>query len=57
LNVVMLVATPVIGAHYFVDVFGGIAVAVAAIMVAHAVSAQLADQVVRSGQPSALAPT
>jgi membrane-associated phospholipid phosphatase len=57
LNVVMLVATPVIGAHYFVDVLGGIAVAVAAIMVAHAVSAQLADQVVRSGQPSALAPT
>jgi membrane-associated phospholipid phosphatase len=57
LSVVMLVATPVIGAHYFVDVLGGIAVAVAAIMVAHAVSAQLADQVVRSGQPSALAPT
>jgi membrane-associated phospholipid phosphatase len=55
LNVVMLVATPVIGAHYFVDVLGGIAVAVAAIMAAHAVSERLASQA-QSGQTPVLLP-
>jgi hypothetical protein len=38
LNVAMLVATPIDGSHYFVDVFGGIAVAVLALGWAHAIA-------------------
>jgi PAP2 superfamily len=54
LNVLMLIATPIIGAHYVVDLFGGIAVAVA-IMVSRRVAARLAEGAVRSGLKSALA--
>jgi len=41
-NGAMLIATPVVGGHYFVDVFAGIAAAVAAIMVARAVGKRIA---------------
>lgn len=34
LNAIVLFATPVIGAHYFVDVFGGVAVGAGSIVVA-----------------------
>lgn len=35
LNILMIVSTPVIGGHYLIDVFAGIAVAIAAIAAAH----------------------
>jgi hypothetical protein len=38
LNVAMLVATPIDGSHYFVDVSGGVAVAVLALGWAHAIA-------------------
>jgi PAP2 superfamily len=38
LNTVMLVATPIDGSHYFIDVFVGLAIAVLALMVARAVA-------------------
>jgi membrane-associated phospholipid phosphatase len=41
-NIGMLLATPYIGGHYFVDVFAGIAIAIAAIAAARLVSARLA---------------
>ena len=53
--VVMLVATPVVGAHYFIDVLGGMAVAVAAIWISRRVVARLADQAAPAGQTAALA--
>jgi membrane-associated phospholipid phosphatase len=34
LSVLMIAATPVIGAHYMIDVFGGVALAVASIWAA-----------------------
>jgi membrane-associated phospholipid phosphatase len=37
-NGLMLASTPIDGGHYFIDIFAGIAVAVAAIAAAHAVS-------------------
>jgi len=37
-NIAMLLATPVVGGHYFVDVFAGIAVAVGAILAARQIS-------------------
>jgi membrane-associated phospholipid phosphatase len=40
-NVAMLVATPIGGGHYFIDIAGGIAVAVVAIMAAKWVAAWL----------------
>jgi membrane-associated phospholipid phosphatase len=42
LNIVMLGSTPVDGAHYFVDVFAGFAVAALAIAVAHALATRSA---------------
>jgi membrane-associated phospholipid phosphatase len=57
LCVLMLVATPVVGAHYFIDVLGGFAVAVAALAVSRCMVARLASRAVRSGQAAALAPT
>jgi len=41
-NVAMLLATPLGGGHYFVDVFAGIAIAAAAIMTAHWIAGLLA---------------
>ena len=40
-NVAMLLATPICGGHYFVDVFAGIAIAVAAIIAARAIADRL----------------
>jgi len=40
-NVAMLLATPICGGHYFVDVFAGIAIAAAAIMAARAIADRL----------------
>lgn len=40
-NVMMLLATPVVGGHYFIDIFAGIAVAVAAIAAARLIAARL----------------
>jgi hypothetical protein len=37
LNVLMLIATPIEGSHYFVDVFAGIAIAVVSLLVARAI--------------------
>jgi len=42
-NGAMLVATPVVGGHYFVDVFAGVAVAVLAIIAARRVSNMIAE--------------
>jgi hypothetical protein len=42
-NGAMLIATPVVGGHYFVDVFAGVAVAVAAIILARAVGKKIAE--------------
>lgn len=55
LCVLMLVATPVVGAHYFIDVLGGFAVAVAAIAISRRWVARCASRAVGSGQPAALA--
>jgi hypothetical protein len=41
LNLMMLLATPVVGGHYFVDIFAGIAIAAASIMAAKGVTAWL----------------
>ena len=35
LNLALIVATPTVGAHYFIDVVGGIVVAFAAIAASH----------------------
>jgi membrane-associated phospholipid phosphatase len=51
----MLVATPVVGAHYFIDVLGGFAVAVAAIAVSRRLVARCASRVAGSSRPAALA--
>jgi len=40
-NVAMLLATPIGGGHYFVDVFAGIAIAVVAIVVAKWIASRL----------------
>lgn len=40
-NVMMLLATPIVGGHYFVDIFAGIAVAVGAIAAATAIAHRL----------------
>jgi hypothetical protein len=37
LDTLMLVATPIEGSHYFVDVFAGIAIAVGSLVVARAI--------------------
>ena len=42
LNTVMLVATPIDGSHYFVDVFAGVAIAVVSLIAARALVARLA---------------
>ncbi len=54
--VVMVIATPVVGAHYFIDVLGGIAVAIAAIWISRRVVARLANQAAPSGRTAELAP-
>jgi membrane-associated phospholipid phosphatase len=46
-NVAMLLATPLGGGHYFVDVFAGVAVAAAAIMAAQWIARLLARPVMR----------
>jgi membrane-associated phospholipid phosphatase len=51
----MLVATPVVGAHYFIDVVGGMAVAAAAIWISRRIAARLASQAVRPDPAAALA--
>ncbi len=51
----MLVATPVVGAHYFIDVLGGMAVAAAAIWISRRIAARLANHAAPSGQTAALA--
>ncbi len=51
----MLVATPVVGAHYFIDVLGGMAVAAAAIWISRRIAARLASQAVRPDPAAALA--
>jgi hypothetical protein len=43
-NGAMLVATPVVGGHYFVDVFAGVAVAVLAIVAARRVGNMIAER-------------
>ena len=43
LSLLMIAATPVIGAHYMVDVIGGVAIAVASILVAKYCAAIVAD--------------
>jgi membrane-associated phospholipid phosphatase len=55
LCVLMLVATPVVGAHYFIDVVGGFAVAVAAIAVSRLAAVRLGRVVMGSAQSTALA--
>jgi len=52
-NGAMLVATPVVGGHYFVDVFAGVAVAVLAIIAARRVGNIVAE---RRGDTVAVAP-
>jgi membrane-associated phospholipid phosphatase len=47
LNVLMLISTPVIGAHYVIDVIGGIALAVVSIRAA----AYCRDAMAREAQP------
>jgi membrane-associated phospholipid phosphatase len=53
LCVLMLAATPVVGAHYFIDVLGGFAVAVAAIAISRRLVARRAGVAVGSGQAAA----
>ncbi|MGL3108564.1 phosphatase PAP2 family protein [Bradyrhizobium sp. BR 1432] len=43
-NAVMLAATPIGGGHYFVDVFAGVAVAIASIWVIKRIGARLAPE-------------
>lgn len=43
-NVMMLLATPIVGGHYFVDIFAGIAVAIAAIATAKLLADRLAGK-------------
>jgi membrane-associated phospholipid phosphatase len=52
-NGAMLVATPVVGGHYFVDVFAGVAVAVLAILAARRVGNMIAEP---QADPVAAAP-
>ena len=40
-NIMMLLATPVVGGHYFIDIFAGIAVAIAAIAAATCIARRL----------------
>jgi len=46
LNIAMLLATPICGGHYFVDVFAGIAIAALAIMAARWIGNRLAQPVI-----------
>jgi len=51
-NVGMLVATPVCGGHYFVDVFAGIAIAAVAIMAARRIADWLTGTTISQAQAS-----
>lgn len=55
INVVMLLGTPVVGGHYFIDIFAGIAVAIAAIAVAKQIAARAGAVAMQRGFSSALA--
>jgi hypothetical protein len=44
-NVMMLLATPVVGGHYFVDIFAGIAIAIASIVAATYVARRMIGKV------------
>jgi membrane-associated phospholipid phosphatase len=41
LNVAMLVATPIDGSHYFIDVFAGVALAALCLVAAQAIAARV----------------
>ena len=63
-NIVMLLATPVVGGHYFVDIFAGIAVAVGAIAAATSIAHWVAGRAAmpalagsRAGAPDEIAVT
>ena len=51
INVMMLLATPIVGGHYFVDIFAGIAIAAASIAVAKHLGAR-ADAATSQHEPS-----
>ena len=54
-NILMIAATPVGGGHYFVDVFAGIAVSAAAIVVTLRISHILAPKISSKISPEILA--
>jgi PAP2 superfamily len=54
-NGAMLASTPIVGGHYFIDIFAGLAIAVLAIMAAKVLSRQIATRA--AAQPAPAAPS